>query len=114
MTIDPRELRPAFEFLLAAGVVCACAGYLGRARFLSIWESEGVLSWRLLAATAILAFVLYMLAAGRLTISDAKDLLQVTVELAFLGTIKVIASRFAPKPTIDPTQQPKPDDQSTT
>jgi hypothetical protein len=94
--------------LVRAAVVTAFIAVLGRANFLEVFRSEKVLSWRLFAGAAVLWFTCEMLAAGRLVDSQAVMLLNFVEVLAFLGTAKVIASRFTDKPKVDTTEQPKP------
>ncbi|OGX80850.1 hypothetical protein BEN47_06220 [Hymenobacter lapidarius] len=62
-------------------------------RFLSIWESDGVLSTRLLLATVLSGFGMAMYAAGRMDDGGLSQLLGwVTGMLAVGGVVKAAAS----------------------
>jgi hypothetical protein len=71
-------------------------------------ESEGVPSTRLLLAWVVVLFTLCMEAAGRLEPAVIDANLFFAGTLLGLGVAKVAASRFAPKPKVDPTEQSKP------
>ncbi|MGI4864136.1 MAG: hypothetical protein ACRYFZ_09465 [Janthinobacterium lividum] len=79
--------------------------------FLSIWESEHVLSLRLLIAASIAAFALIMRGRGvqYMTTDESIKYLDVVKDLMLIGAAKIALSRFSPKPTVDPTQQPPTD-----
>lgn len=72
-----------------------------------LFESEGVPSSRLMLAWIVVLFTLSMEAAGRLSepVIDANLFFAGT--LLGLGVAKVAAGRFAPKPKVDATEQPK-------
>ncbi|MDO7851407.1 hypothetical protein [Hymenobacter convexus] len=79
-------------------------GELTPKRFLTTFESEGVLSIRLMLAAVWSAFIMCMLAAGRLTVDEAVKLNAITELLLLYGTVKVLGSRFARRPA-DPAPQ---------
>lgn len=70
-------------------------------------ESEGTPSTRLALAWVVVLFTLCMEAAGRLEPAVIDANLFFAGTLLGLGVAKVAASRFAPKPKVDPTEQPK-------
>lgn len=70
-------------------------------------ESEGVPSSRLALAWVVVIFTLCMEAAGRLSEAAIDANLFFAGTLLGLGVAKVAASRFAPKPKVDPTEQAK-------
>jgi hypothetical protein len=71
-------------------------------------ESEGVPSIRLTLACIVVLFTLCMEAAGRLEPAVIDANLFFAGTLLGLGVAKVAAGRFAPKPTTDATDKPKP------
>ncbi|MDO7846491.1 hypothetical protein Q5H92_08990 [Hymenobacter sp. M29] len=73
-------------------------GELTPKRFLTIFESESVLSIRLILAAVWSGFIMCMLAAGRLTVDEAVKLNAITELLLLYGTVKVLGSRFAKRP----------------
>lgn len=76
-------------------------------------ESEKTPSIRLTLAAVVVVFCLSMDAAGRLTDTARTAWLGFAEILLALGVAKVAVSRFAPKPTIDPTEQSDSGDQPT-
>jgi len=105
------QLLPALPFA-AWGFFIGLAWFWLRAAITPRWvaqlvESEGVPSTRLALAWVVVLFTLCMEAVDRLepAVIDANLLFAGT--LLGLGVAKVAASRFAPKPKNDPTEQPK-------
>ena len=74
---------------------------------LSLLESERVASIRLTIAAVVVGFVMSLDAAGRLSDTARSEWLTFAGVLLGLGVAKVAVSRFAPKPTTDPTEQPE-------
>lgn len=99
---------------LASRRAGAAPPFSWRTTILSIWESEGVLSIRLIIATGIAAFALTMRARGvqYMSTEECIKYLDVVKDLMLIGAAKVALSRFSPKPTVDSTQQPKPEETS--
>ena len=74
-------------------------------------ESEKTPSIRLAIAAAVVGFVMGMDAAARLSDTARTEWLTFAGVLLGLGVAKVTVGRFAPKPTVDPTEQPESDTQ---
>ncbi|MGI4870963.1 MAG: hypothetical protein ACRYFX_07275 [Janthinobacterium lividum] len=72
-------------------------------------ESERLPSVRLALASVVVVFTLSMEAAGRLAQAAIDANLIFAGTLLGLGVAKVTVSRFSPKPTVDPTEQPEPE-----
>ncbi|MBF9140865.1 hypothetical protein [Hymenobacter properus] len=68
------------------------------ARFLTIWESENVLSIRLVLATAVVLFTLCMQGAARISDAMATTNYGFAAVLLGLGTAKVVGKAFASRP----------------
>ncbi|MBF9223005.1 hypothetical protein [Hymenobacter ruricola] len=77
-------------------------GELTPKRFLTIVESEGGLSIRLILAAVWSGSIMCMLAAGRFTVDEAVKLNAITELLLLYGTVKVLGSRFARRPPPPP------------
>lgn len=73
-----------------------------------LFESEGTPSTRLALAWVVVLFTLCMEAAGRLEPAVIDANLFFAGTLLGLGVAKVAAGRFAPKPTVDAIEKPKP------
>lgn len=73
-------------------------GELTPKRFLTTFESEGVLSIRLILAAVWSVFIMCMLSVGRFTVDEAVKLNAITELLLLYGTVKVLGSRFAKRP----------------
>lgn len=106
----PHLFLAALPFL-AWGVFVGLAWYWLREVITPRWvaqlfESEGVPSSRLALAWVVVLFTLCMQAAGRLSQPAIDANLFFAGTLLGLGVAKVAASRFAPKPKLDPTEQP--------
>lgn len=119
--LPPSPLTP--YAVLSAGLWLLLAGLLWLwlrkeltpKRFLSIWESDGVLSTRLLGATALLVWAMSMYSAGRMQGADLESVLQwVGVFFAVGGAVKA-AGALQPNTTVNAKQvsnlniEPKPD-----
>jgi hypothetical protein len=73
-------------------------GELTPKRFLTIFESEKVLSIRLVLAAVWSVFIMCMLAAGRFTVEEAVRLNAITELLLLYGTAKVLGRAWAERP----------------
>jgi hypothetical protein len=100
----------AIPFALIAAGIGVLTKIAGTRWILGLFESEGEPSLRLVAMAAIVGFSLFMRSAGRITTAETRELLEMALGFSIIGTAKIIASRFSPKPTVDSTQQPKPDE----
>ncbi len=105
------QLLPALPFV-SWGFFIGLAWYWLREAITPRWvaqlvESEGVPSTRLALAWVVVLFTLCMEAADRLPPAVIDANLVFAGTLLGLGVAKVAASRFAPKPKTDPTEQNK-------
>jgi hypothetical protein len=71
-------------------------------RFLTIFESEGVLSVRLILATVVVLFTLCMQASERLSAALVEANYFLAGTLLGLGTAKVVGKAFAKRPSEPP------------
>ena len=88
--------------LLALALWFWLRGTLTPAKFLELFESENVLSVRLVLAAAVVVVTLFMQAAGRLNGDMVSKNYTFAEILLGLGVVKVVASRFAARPPEPP------------
>lgn len=108
----PLTLPPAVAAVLpyVAGALAAAAAWRWLRRdltprwLLSLVESEGVPSIRLLLAGAVVLFSLFMQAAGRLPLGVLEANYTFAAVLLGLGVTKVVAKAYANRPPEAPTQ----------
>ena len=84
-------------------------------RFLSIWESDGVLSTRLLGATALLVWAMSMYSAGRMQDTGLGQVLTWVAAFFAVGSAAKAVGALQPNTTVNAKQvdnltiEPKPD-----
>jgi hypothetical protein len=96
--------RAVLWLLLGVSFSCWLKGTLTPERFLSIFESEGVLSIRLILAAIVVIFTLCMQAADRLAVALVEANYFLAGTLLGLGTAKVVGKAFARRPPDPPAQ----------
>jgi hypothetical protein len=108
MSLSPSELRLCAQVALwglLLGFACWwLRGTLTPAKFLSLFESEGVLSIRLVLAAVVVVFTLCMEAGGRLALAMVEANFFLAGTLLGLGTAKLVGKAFASRPPSPPTQ----------
>ena len=77
-------------------------GELTPARFLTIFESEAVLSIRLILAAGWSVFIMCMLSAGRVNVDEAVKLSTIVELLLSYGIVKVLGKAWAERPAAPP------------
>lgn len=108
MSLAPDEQRAAAQLLLWLLLLLLSAwwlrGTLTPERFLTLFESEQVLSIRLVLAAVVVVFTLCMQAAGRLSAAVIEANYFLAGTLLGLGTAKLVGKAFAARPPEPPTQ----------
>lgn len=108
MSLSPSELRLCAQVALwglLLGLSCWwLRGELTPRWFLSLFESEGVPSIRLVLAAVVVLFTLCMLAANRLSLGTTEALFFFAGTLLGLGTAKLVGKAFASRPPTPPAQ----------
>ena len=100
--LSPSELRLCAQVALW-GLLLGCSfwwlrGALTPRWFLSLFESEGVPSIRLVLAAVVVIFTLCMQAAGRLALAVIEANFFLAGTLLGLGTAKLVGKAFAARP----------------
>lgn len=98
-------LYPALNALLWGALVGMLwywlRGELTPRKFLSIWESDGILSTRLLAATALLIWGMFMYSARRMDDAGLGQLLGWVTGFFAVGGVSKVANAFSAPTTVN-------------
>lgn len=106
LVIDTPEVSATgLKYAVIAGSVVLLAwwlrGEMTQARFLSIWESDGVLSTRLLAATALLVWGMCMYSSGNMSGADLENVLQWVSVFFAVGSVAKAAGAIKGDTTVN-------------
>lgn len=109
MTVQlPTLQENHWHYLLGTGITALVYWWLRSEltprRVISIFETEGVLSARQILAWVLAIFTMCMLAAGRISPSQAESLLLIPLGLFGFGTLPKVADKLKAPTTVNARQ----------